>query len=300
MEVKVSIIIPSYDRPNTLRQVIDSYLCQEGVEELIVIDDGSPKDYSETNQYIKNRLRDTHITYNYHKNDRNMGAGYCRNLGISLANGNYILWGEDDAFLSEGYLRTLIAKISDKAIMCGCIYYGIVPWMQDNILQNLIKDQQNSDKPVFDMKLFEGYYRKVVNKDIEVPFAHALILVPKDAYAGIKYFEHYRINGYREESDAQVQMVKNGFRIIFTSDTECYHFPSSETESGGQHKSGLIKQELYKIINTAIFYDRHYNFLKVKYNLKSTKFKMKLDFAINSAACIWSRAVKKIKRNMRL
>jgi GT2 family glycosyltransferase len=230
-----------------------------------------------------------------------MGAAFCRNLGVSLANFDYILWGEDDAFLSENYLRTLVSKISDNKILCGSIYYDITPWMTEKEKRKIIKKQREVPRETFDTRIFEGYYRKKISQDITVPFGHALILVPKKAYLNIKYFEGYKINGYREESDAQVQMTEKGYKIIYTSDTECYHLPRSAIEQGsGQHKNSLIKQELFKIINTFIFYDRFYRFLKENYKLKASKMVMKLYFVQNVIFNIFKRVINKIVRKLKL
>gem|GEM_PF-1721623 len=302
-EIKASIIIPTYDRPNTLKKVIDSYINQTGIGELIIIDDNSIKSYSEINRYIKKKLYNKKINYIYHKNNKNMGAAYCRNKGVELANYGYILWGEDDAFLSNEYLKVLIEKVKNeltlknkRSIYFGSIYYGITPFSTSQEKNQIIKNQQNTNKPIFDYDLFEGYYRKNIKSDLDVPFGHSLLLAPKEAYSGIGYFENYKVNGYREESDAQVLMVKNGYRIIYTSDTQCYHLPGSEIENGGQHKSSKIKQELYKIINTAIFYDRHYSFLKRNYHLKKSKFVLKIIFSKKIISFVIKKIYKKIKR----
>lgn len=274
---------------------------QEGIEELIVIDDGSEKDYTELNLLIEDFLKDSKIKYIYHKNKKNMGAAYCRNLGVSLANFDFILWGEDDAFLSEDYLRILVNKISDNKILCGSIYYDITPWMTEIEKQKVIKKQRECPREIFDTRIFEGYYRKKISQDISVPFGHALILVPKRAYSSIKYYEGYLVNGYREESDAQVQMSEKGYKIIYTSDTECYHLPRSAIEQGsGQHKNSPIKQEIFKIINTFKFYDRFYCFFKRNYKLKNSNIMLKLYFVQSVFSNISKRVINKIVRKLKL
>lgn len=281
MNKVVSIIIPTYDRSKTLRDVIGSYIKQKGVGELIIIDDGSMSSYSDTIAYIDAETKKKNIIFKYVKNGTNMGAGYCRNLGVTMASCDYILWGEDDAFLSDDYLLILKRKCNEKTIVFGSIYYGITPQMEKNSIVKTIMQQKDVDKPIFNFNVFEGYYRKNVRNDQEVPFGHALILVPKKAYENITYYENYKVNGYREESDAQVQMVKKGYKIIYTSETSCFHFPWTATQTGGQHKNSTLKTELYTIKNTFIFYDRHYKFFRDKYNLKRTLCGAKFYFASN-------------------
>ena len=42
-----------------------------------------------------------------------MGAAACRNIGLVKASGDFILWGEDDAFLREDYTSVLLKKIKN-------------------------------------------------------------------------------------------------------------------------------------------------------------------------------------------
>ena len=71
----------------------------------------------------------------------------------------------------------------------------------------IIKEHEQRKRKTFDFKVFEGYYGKRNTEDIEVPYGHALILLPATAYDECKYFEGYKGNGYREESDARIHVV---------------------------------------------------------------------------------------------
>lgn len=290
----VSIIIPSYNRPDDLETVLPVYFAQEGVKEIIIVDDGSSLSY----QNIVDRYTNQEpVPLVYHRNSRNMGAGACRNIGLSLASGKYILWGEDDAFPSENYLAVLRNKIDVKRVVFGSIYYGIAPDMPDPERAVIISAQQNAGKPLFDYQNFEGYYRLKTASDTEVPWGHALILVEKEAYDHIAYFEGYQVNGYREETDAQVQMAEAGYTVVYTSDTCCYHFPARNS-NGGQHGAKFLTTERYKIKNNNIFLDRHFPFLKEKYRLDMTLSEAKIRYVKNEACSLCMRAVNKVKRKI--
>lgn len=291
----VSVIIPTYNRPKTLMRVIESYIKQSYVQELIIIDDGSTKKYSEVLNEVEKLIEIKNIRLIYKKNGVKRGAAYCRNLGISLANCEYILWGEDDAFLSDNYVSLLMEKGDDQDIVFGSIYYDITPEMTYEEKEEIMIKQQNVNKPIFDYDIFEGYYRRSTNGFKSVPFGHALILVPKCAYRNVEYFEAYKVNGYREESDAQVQMVKNGYRILYHPKAISFHFPRKQIENGGQHNSSILRHELYKILNNNKFLDRHYDFFNKEYRLNISKFKMKVMFMMNIIKTLRARIVRKIK-----
>ena len=270
----ISVIIPSYNRVQELEQVLDSYYAQDNVKEVIVVDDHSSQDYGPVIKKYKEKY--PAVITKYIRNEINSGAAASRNVGIKNATSDYILWGEDDAFLAYNYTKILLNFVNEKTVAFGSIYYRITPDMNQNVVDEIIASQQSCDRKLFDFATFEGYYRLITNKT-SVPYGHALILVNKTIYNDVQYYEGYRVNGYREETDAQVQMLKMGVDIQYICDAQCYHFPPRK---GGQHTSRVIKSDLYKIRNNNIFWNRHYAFLKEKYSLKRGKFIMKSDFIL--------------------
>ncbi|BDZ81828.1 glycosyltransferase family 2 protein [Claveliimonas bilis] len=292
----VSIIIPSYNRPDDLEIVLPFYFVQDDVKEIIIIDDGSSKSYERIVEKYEN-FRKGEVKFIYYKNPCNSGAGASRNKGLELATGEYILWGEDDAFLAPEYVKVLKSKISSDKLVFGSIYYGIHPTMLDSEKKEIIKVQQNSKRLLFDYDLLEGYYRIINSEDVLVPWGHALLMVRKDAYANVKYFEGYAVNGYREETDAQIQIVKAGYSAIYTSDTCCYHFPAKNS-NGGQHSANFFVFEFYKIKNNNIFLRRHYAFLRKHFGLKKTLFGMECVFVFNEVKLCVVKVINKLKRKM--
>jgi len=283
LEKCIAVIIPSYNRIKSISKVIDSYLTQYGVKQIIIIDDCSSEDYSGFNAYMNKQCKERNLEYKYIKNKRQYGAAKCRNIGISICASKNILWGEDDLFLSNNYAEVLLNKLKENrnTIYFGSIYYGIN--VEDSIEKiNSIKSlTELKKKDVFDYKLLEGYYSKKMIKDVEVPFGHAIIMAPKEIYENIKYFENYRVNGYREESDAQVQMIGVGYRVMYTSDTECYHLPREKSHKGGQHNTNRFNREMYIIINNNVFINRNYKILKSKFSSLPKKNYMKVSFMTN-------------------
>lgn len=285
--VFISVIIPSYNRKKELDQVLDSYYLQKSVGEVIIIDDCSKEDYLSIIKKYRKKYK--HIRTIYYRNKTNMGAGASRNIGIKLATGKWILWGEDDAFLALDYTKILLETVNNKTVAFGSIYYGITPEISEKEKKRIIMQQQKENKKLFNYDTFESYYR-VKSKKKQVPFGHALILLERAAYDDVSYYEGYKVNGLREETDAQIQLLKKGYRIVYDSNTCCYHFPTRKR--GGQHTANKIKYDFYMIKNNNIFWDRHYDFLKKKYNLKRSKISYKLCLLYY----IWEGDLRGIKR----
>lgn len=88
----ISIIVPVYNAADSVRECIDSVVCQDYANiELILIDDGSADNsYDICKEYEKkdNRIRVYH--------QANKGVSSARNLGINVARGEYIYFLDSD------------------------------------------------------------------------------------------------------------------------------------------------------------------------------------------------------------
>ena len=109
----VSVIIPTYDRPDYLREAVDSILTQTyPFIEILIIDDGSSEDGAFTKSALKPYLsagssssRTPKVTYLYQKND---GLVSAVNRGLALARGEYIQrLDDDDRLLPEKIARSV-------------------------------------------------------------------------------------------------------------------------------------------------------------------------------------------------
>lgn len=116
-ETKFSIIIPIYNRENTIKNVIDSIINQNYFNwELILVDDGSTDQSKDL--CLKYTQKDSRIHYFYKKNG---GVSSARNMGMRNAIGNYILFVDSDGSLKDGALSLLEKEIQhnkDAEIFC--------------------------------------------------------------------------------------------------------------------------------------------------------------------------------------
>lgn len=101
-----SIIIPVYNRPDELRELLDS-LCNQTAQtfEVIVVDDGSNLSSLKVCDAYRSRLplRYFHI--------QNCGPGQARNYGCSRSRSDFFLFFDSDCSLPEHYIQTLRESI---------------------------------------------------------------------------------------------------------------------------------------------------------------------------------------------
>jgi len=100
----VSVVLPTYNRDYIISRAIDSVLNQTYSNlELIVVDDGS----TDNTDAILNEYITTDSRVNYVKQEH-LGANKARNLGIKLAQGQYIAFQDSDAVWFKNKLEKLL------------------------------------------------------------------------------------------------------------------------------------------------------------------------------------------------
>ena len=123
----ISVIIPMYNAEKYLAECLDSLLIQTFQDfEVIIVDDCSTdKSNAIVNEYapkFSGRLKRT-------KTDKNSGGGgyIPRNLGLTLAHGEYVLFLDADDFILGSALETLytVARENDADVVYSSVYYDM-------------------------------------------------------------------------------------------------------------------------------------------------------------------------------
>lgn len=106
-DMKISVIIPSFNRVTLLQRAIESVLSQScSADEIIVVDDGSTDN---TRQVIKTRY--PKINYIYQSNK---GVSVARNTGITQAKGKWICLLDSDDSWQPDKLKKQIQALMDN------------------------------------------------------------------------------------------------------------------------------------------------------------------------------------------
>ncbi|BFN32689.1 hypothetical protein VHTUMSATKI_28840 [Vibrio harveyi] len=117
-EKLVSVIIPTFNRPELLRNAIFSAISQTYKNiEVIVIDDASTEDNSGVIDTFENK------TISYIRLDSSKGANYARNLGVSVSKGDYIAFLDDDDEWLESKIESQLNLIEEDPDI-GLVYTG--------------------------------------------------------------------------------------------------------------------------------------------------------------------------------
>lgn len=119
----LSIIVPVYNVEKYLEQCLDSLLKLDLEKEIIVVNDGSKDKSSEILKKYENMNLNNFLVIN----KENEGLSEARNVGMSLANGDYIYFIDSDDFLNpvkfeKMYTEGIKNKV-DIIVGSGVYYY---------------------------------------------------------------------------------------------------------------------------------------------------------------------------------
>ena len=103
MKLNFSIIIPVYNRPQEIDELLESLTKQEfsDIFEVLIIEDGSSEKSDGLIEKYKTQLN---LKYFYKENS---GAGASRNFGMQQAQGNYFIILDSDVLVPKHYLSAI-------------------------------------------------------------------------------------------------------------------------------------------------------------------------------------------------
>ncbi len=213
MKKMISVIIPVYNSEKYLEKCLSS-ICNQTYKNLdiIVVDDGSIDKSPEICDKFK--VEDTRVRVVHQENH---GVSYSRNIGINMANGDYIGFVDSDDFIEND--------------------------MYEFLLDNLIKHNANisicGSSNVYD----NGKIINTMKKDIKLELNNndALKYVFKNGYFGTgmcnKLFEKKLLKSvcfndslsYGEELNVLVETIINSKKVYYDSSSKYYYYQRQDS-----------------------------------------------------------------------
>ena len=131
----ISIVIPTYNDLNSLSQLIEKILNQTFLPKEIIIIDASTN--NDIRNYVKNINTKIDIIFKSYFNYNGFSCGYpgqSRNIGIQLAQYDYVAFLDTKTFPEPDWLEFQINNLKDKN---KDIIFGSTKFISTNLLQDL-------------------------------------------------------------------------------------------------------------------------------------------------------------------
>ena len=111
---RFSVIVPVYNRPDEVKELLDSLLSQSIRNfETIIVEDGSTVSCREAAEAAKNAGLD--IKYYFKENE---GRSIARNYGLERATGDYFVFFDSDCVIPPDYFANLAGMLDERPLDC--------------------------------------------------------------------------------------------------------------------------------------------------------------------------------------
>ena len=114
MDLSFSFIIPVYNRPNEIKELLNSLRLQtyNKTFEVVIVEDGSTISSEDViGEYLDS------VSISYYKKP-NSGPGDSRNYGMARAKGNYFIVLDSDCILPPEYLKVVEESLKEDFVHC--------------------------------------------------------------------------------------------------------------------------------------------------------------------------------------
>jgi glycosyltransferase involved in cell wall biosynthesis len=224
MKYLVSVIIPTYKPGEYLMNCLDS-LCRQDVEasvyEIIVVLNGPLEGYRESIE----AYRREHDHYHIDLLTTDMkGVSNARNLGIDHAQGEYLIFIDDDDWVSPDYLSQLIQRASTGRIVCSNVRQ--VDEVTGEEMDNYIAEAYRHHPKEADASLFEcrSFLSSACCK-----------IIPRTAIGPTRFAPHFALG----EDSLFMFTISNRLHQIAFAPATCLYFVRARHGSASRSDIGF-------------------------------------------------------------
>lgn len=241
MEKLVSVVIPSYSRNETLKRAIDSVLTQthQNVEIIVVDDNPQESEWRASTAAIMSEYKDNEKVV-YIQNEKNMGGGAARNVGIRASKGEYIAFlDDDDVYMPTKIEKSLEVFENSKDEKLALVY----------CFAKFINKDGNSTYS--DRRVFRGncLYEAMEQNCIA---ATSQWMVKADALKAVGCFAEVPC---KQDSQTILRLLKNGYTVdVVEEELSIYYAYRIGNKISGVGPKNIYGEELYRAECRKMYY----------------------------------------------
>lgn len=206
--IVISVIVPVYNRPEELKELLDSLTIQHFKEktEVIVVEDGSSITSEEAVEQFKNQLNLKYIT------QPNGGPSAARNRGAQEATGKYLFFFDSDCTLPSDFFELVGHHVRNEQTEC----FGTRD-QAHSFFSPIQKAISYSMTSFFTTGGIRGGSKSKM--DSFYPRSYSMG-VKREAFDAVGGFSNMR---YGEDIDFCMRVKEAGFKLSLVDDTFVYH-----------------------------------------------------------------------------
>ena len=202
----VSVIIPTYNREEKLRECLESLFNQDYPQEnfeIIVVDDGSTDGVKEMLDILLAKRPNLSYFFQCHR-----GSAAARNVGIKQAKAEIIGFTDDDCIVGRDWISKIVEahRLEYDTLAIG----------------GLTKVNSRNIKAIVSQSLSNGAIKANINGNKEIIFFPTCNVSLKKKYLTEEFNELFPLPG-GEDLDFFWRFFKKGYKLIYNQDIEVLH-----------------------------------------------------------------------------
>lgn len=253
-KIKVSIIIPVYNRFDLVKIMVDSIINQTYKNwELLLVDDGSNDRTDEKlEEYIKGKgnillLRRTREV---------KGAPSCRNIGLSRALGEYVVFFDSDDLVAPYCLEQRVSYLDEHKELDA----GIFP------ARHFIKNIEEKNGLINGIPIYKDDLNEFLNSNL--PYIVWNVIFRKSSLLNMNIKWDVNLLSL-QDADFNIQCILRGLRINYCRNAKIDYFVRSENNNS-------ISSSIYRVDR----FDSHLYFVKKQFESLSINDRIKYKRAL--------------------
>lgn len=254
----VTVLIPTFNRAEALRAVWPSYTCQQDVDRIVVVNDGS---IDSTTEVVRRLAAECPTPVVQLEHPHKLGQQHSRMSALAAARTEWVLFGEDDVYLANDYISSLVEQAGKLRadVIAGRLVNVSAPI---DFSPDRIADTATTESgPVFDLSRLDANFALRPSMAMRAPYLHSIALIRRDVFQRVHFDPWYRGNGHREETDFYLSANEIGYRAFFSPDTVCFHLRGPISATGGQ-RINRVAFEFWHFVNTWHLVAKHWAYLE--------------------------------------
>ena len=199
----ISIIIPTFDRPQALQKCISALSLQQydGQWEVIVVDDAGIHDLLPVIAGFEKRINITLV-----RQACNKGPASARNVGARQANGEYLAFLDDDCEPDTNWVHALAIKLRKSVLLGGCT--------ENRLSKNIYSEAS---------QLLVSYLYSHFKDTPWYFFTSNNFAMDKESFLSIGGFDESFKTSAGEDRAFCAQWIKRGYQLEYVPDALIWH-----------------------------------------------------------------------------
>lgn len=215
--MKLSVVIPTQNRADTLKITLEKLMTQEGVDfEVVVADDGSTDNTEITVSSLKSQARGVEIKYIKQAASH---QGTARNRGVEAATGDIVVFIGDDIFVEPGFLKAHADRHAEHPEE-NVVVLGFSTWDPALQINDYMRFLESSGWQFGYSFLTPGF----VNVAEPYKFFYTSNLSIKRSYFNQERFdESFRVYGWEDVELGYRFWRRHGMKLFYEPKAKAYH-----------------------------------------------------------------------------